>query len=126
MQDLPATEMPPYQPVVKDGCLYQDVKVLNRHGLHARPSAMFFERIIRPNGDALDLSFNIHGRNGAAEFVDIRSVFDLMALGLESGTMLTVRVVFRSSDGQQGAGEEIARSIYDLFLQGFGDKKASP
>ena len=122
MQDLPATEMPPFQPILKDGCLYQEVRVLNRHGLHARPSAMFFERILRPNGDALDLAFNVHGRNGAEEFVEIRSVFDLMALGIESGTMITVRVMFQNSGERIGAGEAIARSIYDLFLKGFDDK----
>ena len=119
MKDLTQDNMPPLRPVQREGYWYQDIKILNKHGLHARPSAKFFEQVLQPHGEKLDLAFHVHGRNAENEYMPIRSVFDLMSLGLEMGTLMTVRLKYKAQSGPANGPtqeEQIAGTIHHLFL----------
>lgn len=106
-------EMPAYNPSQVDGFWNQDIIVLNKHGLHARPSAKIFEKILMPHGDQLELHFSFEDGN----CIQIRSVFDLMSLGLEQGTHLTAKVKYHGvKEGNKTAELDIAKDLYDLFI----------
>jgi phosphotransferase system HPr (HPr) family protein len=122
MRNLDQNQMPAFNPVFEAGYCVQSVKVLNRHGLHARPSAMLYEKTIKAHGDGLELYFQLPSRNG--DDVRIESVFDLMALGLDCETEVKLRLAF----SQNGALDEeksltLTRSLYDLFLGRFDEKE---
>jgi phosphotransferase system HPr (HPr) family protein len=113
MKDLDAMQMPTLSPQEFGGYWVQDIVVLNKHGLHARPSAKIFEKILMPYSDKLELHFDVENR----ESIHIRSVFDLMSLGLEQNTKLRVRIKFHGPS-EDGATPErkILNNIYELFL----------
>lgn len=97
--------------------------MLNKHGLHARPTAMFFEKIVMPHGKALDLIFSVDGRG---EF-PIKGVFDLMALGLEKGTKILIKIAYdRNSDLSSFSSSEpemeLAERAYGLFSSYFEER----
>ncbi|MBF0197325.1 MAG: HPr family phosphocarrier protein [Planctomycetes bacterium] len=121
MKHLLKEEMPELNPTEKDGFWYQDLMVLNKHGLHARPSAQIYEKILMPYGDDLEMNFHIEGRGE----ISIKSVFDLMSLGLEAGTKLTVQLRYHGDgslfDDAQAPAAAILKDIYDLFLNSFSD-----
>ena len=106
-------EMPPLSPT-KDGEYWvQDVVVLNKHGLHARPSAKIFEKILMPHGEDLELHFSING----GECLQIRSVFDLMSLGLEQGSQIGLKLRYHGqTDDPSEMEQRLLTDIRDLFL----------
>ena len=113
MKDLDLAQMPVLSPQENGGYWKQDIIVLNKHGLHARPSAKIFEKILMPHGDRLELHFDIHDR----ETIHLRSVFDLMSLGLEQGTKFTARMkCHRSSDREMPEEGKLLQQLYELFL----------
>ena len=113
MKDLDVMQMPALCPQEIGGYWVQTIVVLNKHGLHARPSAKIFEKILMPYGDKLELHFDVHDR----ESIHIRSVFDLMSLGLEQGTSLTVRLkCHRNSEREMPEERKVLENIYELFL----------
>lgn len=118
MTDLSIDSMPPFAPQQRDGALLQSVVVLNRHGLHARPSAKFFEKVLMPHSDQADVFFRI-GKD-ASEDVPIVSVFDLMGLGLEAGTFVTVKLVSTGDESPENL-ESIMQEIHTLFSNCFND-----
>ncbi len=87
--------------------------MLNAHGLHARPSALFFEKILRPNEGKITVFFDIEKSESEMQIV---SVFDLMSLGLECGTVLDVRIEHNETVEQA---QSVAREVYDLFKNCF-------
>lgn len=111
-----------FEPRLSDGYCYLDVKLLNDHGLHARPSTMFFEKIMKPYHKKLKLAFMIHNRNGQG-YIPIGSVFDLMGLGLECGTVLTVRISYQDEalEDEKKRDKElgIAQDVFSLFATKF-------
>jgi phosphotransferase system HPr (HPr) family protein len=113
MKDLNTMEMPTFNPSHIDGYWQQDIVVLNKHGLHARPSAKIFEKILMPYGESLELHFTFQDGNS----ILIRSVFDLMSLGLEQGTCLTAKLKYHG-EGDNGETSEvkIAEELHSLFL----------
>ena len=113
MKDLDVTQMPTLSPQENGGYWSQTIVVLNKHGLHARPSAKIFEKILMPYGSRLELHFDIHNR----ESIHLRSVFDLMSLGLEQGTTLTARLkCHRSNEHEMPEEGKILQQLYELFL----------
>ena len=115
MKDISISEMPPYGPTENEGYWAQDLQILNKHGLHARPSARIFEKILQPYGGGLELHFDIHG----GESVAINSIFDLMSLGLEQGTGLTARIKYTDESEVEGeiVEHKIAKDLHDLFIE---------
>jgi phosphotransferase system HPr (HPr) family protein len=113
MKDLNTMDMPALQPIAENGYCVQELTILNKHGLHARPSAKIFEKILMPYGDQLELHFDI--QNG--DSFQIQSVFDLMSLGLEQGTQLKARIKINGSgeDARQTE-KNIAEELHSLFL----------
>lgn len=106
-------EMPALQPQHDNGYCKQSLTILNKHGLHARPSAKIFEKILMPHGENLELHFDFEDRAS----IQIQSVFDLMSLGLEQGTQLTARLKYHgASDNSAQTEIEIASLIHELFL----------
>ena len=106
-------EMPAFQPQYTNGYCAQELTILNKHGLHARPSAKIFEKILMPHGEELELHFDISGRDS----LQIQSVFDLMSLGLEQGTQFQVRIKYHGTDGDNRQTEsEIAAQLHELFI----------
>lgn len=125
MEDLEQNEMPALLPEKKGEYWFQDIVVLNKHGMHARPSAKFFEQVLQPYGNDLDLSFHIHGKHEEGSFMQIASVFDLMSLGLEMGTRVTLKVKFLGDGSEfddENPEESILKNIHSLFLNDFMDK----
>jgi phosphotransferase system HPr (HPr) family protein len=113
MKDLDTMEMPALQPQYSNGYCEQELTILNKHGLHARPSAKIFEKILMPHGEQLELHFDISGRDS----FQIQSVFDLMSLGLEQGTQLKARIKVHGSSGDHRQTEsDIATQLHELFL----------
>lgn len=113
--------MPTLDPIEVDGYWFQDIKVVNKNGLHARPSAYFYEKILMPYGDEIDMHFVL----SESDIREIKSVFDLMSLGFEMGTEFKVKLKFKgdASDFESNkAPEEIILSkIHDMFLNAFTD-----
>ena len=106
-------EMPAFNPSQVDGYWLQDIIVLNKHGLHARPSAKIFEKILMPHGDQLELHFSFEDNN----CLQIRSVFDLMSLGLEQGTRLTAKIRYHGArDNEETPEVNIAKELHALFI----------
>lgn len=113
MKDLDTMEMPAFQPQYSDGYCAQKLIILNKHGLHARPSAKIFEKILMPHGENLELHFDIAGRDS----LQIQSVFDLMSLGLEQGAHLEVRIKYHGNDSDIPKIEsDITAQLHELFL----------
>lgn len=115
MKDISISEMPAYNPVEDSGFWKQDLQILNKHGLHARPSARIFEKILQPYGGSLELHFDIHD----GDTIEIKSIFDLMSLGLEQGTNLTARIKVHDDDsnGDEPAELKVAKELHTLFIE---------
>jgi|SaaInlStandDraft_1057018.scaffolds.fasta_scaffold86943_2 phosphotransferase system HPr (HPr) family protein len=113
MRDLELMEMPPFNPLQDGDYWCQEIVVLNKHGLHARPSAKIFEKVLMPLGEELELHFVVdeHGQ------VPIKSVFDLMSLGLEQGTKVNLKLkVLGETENNPERSAEILSEIRELFL----------
>jgi len=115
MKDISISEMPPYAPTEQDGYWHQKLQILNKHGLHARPSARIFEKILQPYGRGLELHFDIEG----GDSIPICSIFDLMSLGLEQGTQLTARIKYKDElqNSEEIQEHKIAKELHDLFIE---------
>jgi phosphotransferase system HPr (HPr) family protein len=115
MKDFNVSEMPPFEPIEDGEYWRQRLQILNKHGLHARPSARIFEKILQPHGAALELHFDIDD----GDTIAIKSIFDLMSLGLEQGTQLTARIKYHNSEELEGqkAEHKIAKDLHDLFIE---------
>lgn len=118
MKNLEQEQMPALEPIEKDGFWYQKIKILNQNGLHARPSAKFYEKVLQPYGNKLDLSFQL---SEGADYTPISSVFDLMSLGLERGAEFNIKVKFLGDasefdDESIPPSQQIVHYIHDLFL----------
>lgn len=81
--------------------------VPNRHGLHARPAALFVRAAGRYQAD-------IRVKNGG-NFVDDKSILDLLSLNATHGALLTVAVEGRDAP-------EAMEHIGHLFVSAFGEK----
>ncbi len=121
MKDITPEEMPALDPQKVDEYWTQDVLVVNKNGLHARPSAHFYEKILMPYGSEIDLSFILND----GDTREIKSVFDLMSLGLEAGTKFTLKIKYlgEASDFSDGEVPEkfILSKIHYMFLNTFTD-----
>jgi phosphotransferase system HPr (HPr) family protein len=84
-----------------------DFIVTNTYGLHARPCTLFAKAAGR-------YASSIRIKNGGG-FVDGKSIMDLLCVGAEKGTLLTV--IAKGPD----AGEAM-REIKSLFDSSFGEK----
>jgi len=113
MKDLELMEMPPFIPVQDGDYWCQKIIVLNKHGLHARPSAKIFEKVLMPHGGKLELYFVLDEQGQ----VPIKSVFDLMSLGLEQGTPVNLKLKFKGeTDGNSEKSAQLLSEIRNLFL----------
>jgi phosphotransferase system HPr (HPr) family protein len=121
MKDITPEQMPTLDPQKVDEYWTQDVLVMNKNGLHARPSAHFYEKILMPYGNEIDLSFILN----VDDTREIKSVFDLMSLGLESGTRFTIKIKYTgdASDFDDDVTPEkfILSKIHNMFLNIFTD-----
>lgn len=110
-------DIPPFEPREEGGFVFLRVSVDDIHGLHARPSATFLEKVLLPNEGKVDVAFQI---NGDGTYVPIRSVFDLLGLGLNYGTKLVVRLAYRDKGMDEQARRNkclaIARTVHKIFF----------
>ena len=115
MKDISISEMPPFGPIQEDGYWRQHLQILNKHGLHARPSARIFEKILQPYSSGLELHFDFED----GQTIEIKSIFDLMSLGLEQGTLLAARIKYHEAKKIDGeiAEHKIAKELHDLFIE---------
>jgi phosphotransferase system HPr (HPr) family protein len=113
MRDLELMEMPPFNPVQDGDYWCQEIMVLNKHGLHARPSAKIFEKVLMPLGEELELHFVIDEQGQ----VPIKSVFDLMSLGLEQGTIVNLKLRLNDeTEKNPDRSVSLLSEIRELFL----------
>jgi len=81
--------------------------VTNALGMHARPSALFAKTAARYDA-------RVSVRNGGG-FVDGKSILDLLTIGAQKGTKLTV-----VADGSDA--DALMQDIRGLFDAAFGEK----
>ncbi|MBI3985319.1 MAG: HPr family phosphocarrier protein [Lentisphaerae bacterium] len=81
--------------------------VSNRHGLHARPAALFVRAAGRYQADIRVKTFG--------NFVDGKSILDLLSINAGHGTSLTVVAEGRDAP-------EAMEHIGHLFVSAFGEK----
>lgn len=120
MNDIKSDQMPALNPQEADGYWLQEIMVVNKNGLHARPSAYFYEKILVPYGSEIDLAFVLSD----SDIREIKSVFDLMSLGLEAGTKFKVKIKYlgdASSFDDEKPEQFILSKIHDMFLNIFTD-----
>lgn len=87
----------------------QEVKIVNKYGLHARPAMQFVELANR-------YSSKIEVSNGSLT-VDAKSIMSMMRLAATAGTVL--RIVADGTD----AGEAVA-ALVELVKDGFDELEA--
>jgi phosphocarrier protein HPr len=84
----------------------QDVKIVNKYGLHARPAMQFVELANR-------YSSKVEVCNGALR-VDAKSIMSVMRLAATKGTVLQI-----TADGDDAA--DVAGALAKLVSDGFGE-----
>ena len=84
----------------------QELKIVNRHGLHARPAMQFVELASTYNS-------KIEVSNGLLT-VDAKSIMSVMRLASAQGTVL--RIVANGQDA-----EEACQALRELVASGFGE-----
>ena len=84
-----------------------DVKVVNKHGLHARPAMRFVDT-------ANKFDSRITVSNGEAE-MDAKSIMSVMQLAATQGTVL--RLTADGPDAREGLA-----ALADLIAAGFGEE----
>lgn len=87
-------------------CASRDVTISMPEGLHARPSTLLSQKAAGYAG-----SVKIHSNGDTA---DAKSIFDLLAMGLPQGSVVTIEV-------EGPAAEETLDSLAAMFDDGFGD-----
>jgi len=87
----------------------QEVKIVNRYGLHARPAMQFVELANR-------YSSKIEVSNGSLN-VDAKSIMSMMRLAATAGTVL--KIVADGSDA-----DEAVAVLVELIKDGFGELEA--
>ncbi len=84
----------------------QEVGIINKYGLHARPAMQFVE-LANKYGSKIEVS------NGSLK-VDAKSIMSVMRLAATKGTVL--RIVADGDDASQAVA-----SLVQLVQQGFGE-----
>jgi phosphocarrier protein len=88
------------------GIVENNVAIVNKYGLHARPAMQFVELANKYNS-------KVEVSNGVLT-VDAKSIMSVMRLAGTQGTVLTI-----VADGQDAA--EAVTSLVELVTDGFGE-----
>lgn len=83
----------------------RNVTIQNEQGFHVRPAEVFSDK-------AAEFSASIKVKNAAGEQADAKSMLELMTLGLEKGSQVTIEA---EGEDQQEAVDALAELVESKF-----------